>query len=62
MHEALVQELQLVSLLRRHVDGRGLQPLMQFQVVFRTLFGWVINREHEVFSSGVIAAIVVMLR
>jgi drug/metabolite transporter (DMT)-like permease len=37
------------------------QPLMQFQVVFRTLFGWVINREHEVFSSGVIAAIVVSL-
>lgn len=37
------------------------QPLMQFQAVFRTMFGWVINRRHEVFSGGVLTAIAVSL-
>lgn len=36
-------------------------PLVQTATVFRTLFGWVINREHEVFGVWVISGILVSL-
>ena len=37
------------------------QPLMQLQTLFRTLFGWVINRDHEVYSGAVMAALAISL-
>jgi drug/metabolite transporter (DMT)-like permease len=37
------------------------QPLMRFSPVFRTMFSWVLNREHEDFSAGVMWAIGVSL-
>jgi drug/metabolite transporter (DMT)-like permease len=33
------------------------QPLMRFSNVFATLFGWMLNRKHEVFEPSVILAI-----
>src|SRR5690606_16585563 len=37
------------------------QPLMQLQIVFRTIFGWMINRRHEVFSGAVLIALAVSM-
>lgn len=33
------------------------QPLMRFSTVFRTLFSWLLNREHESFDTGLLIAI-----
>lgn len=37
------------------------QPMMRFSPVFRTLFGWMLNRDHEDFSPGVMWAIAISL-
>ncbi len=37
------------------------QPLMRFSPVFRTLFSWFLNRDHEDFSPGVMGAIGISL-
>ncbi len=37
------------------------QPLMRFSPVFRTMFSWVLNRDHEDFSPGVMWAIAISL-
>jgi uncharacterized membrane protein len=37
------------------------QPLMRFANVFRTLFSWVFNREHEIFDTAVLGAIGISL-
>ncbi len=37
------------------------QPLMRFSPVFRTMFSWVLNRDHEDFSAGVMWAIGISL-
>ena len=36
-------------------------PLMQLAVVFRWIFGWIINREHEVFDVWALLGMVVSL-
>ena len=36
-------------------------PIQRLSVIFRLLFGWMINRDHEVFSIGVLGGIAVSL-
>jgi uncharacterized membrane protein len=36
-------------------------PILRLSLVFRVMFSWLINREHEVFSGGVIAGIAISL-
>ncbi len=36
-------------------------PIQRLAVIFRLLFGWLINRDHEVFGIGVLGGIVVSL-
>jgi drug/metabolite transporter (DMT)-like permease len=36
-------------------------PIQRLSVIFRLIFGWMINREHEAFGLGILVAIVVTL-
>jgi uncharacterized membrane protein len=37
------------------------QPLMRFSTLFRTLFSWLLNRDHESFELGLLVAIAISL-
>ena len=36
-------------------------PIQRLSVIFRVLFGWIINRDHEVFGLGVLGGMFVSL-
>ena len=36
-------------------------PIQRLSVIFRLLFGWIINRDHEVFRLGVLGGMLVSL-
>jgi hypothetical protein len=35
------------------------QPLMRISIIFGVIFSWMMNRDHEVFDTSVLVAVVV---
>jgi drug/metabolite transporter (DMT)-like permease len=36
-------------------------PIQRLSIIFRVLFGWLLNRDHEVFGLGVLAAVAISM-